>query len=50
MTKKQFSFSLLMIFILCQGFVWAQNTKKRVTNAAELPRFSYDVPEKLTDC
>ncbi len=49
MTKKQFSFFLLVLFILCQGFVWAQNTKKRVTNAAELPRFSYDVPEKLTD-
>ncbi len=49
MTKKQFSFFLLVLFILCQGIVWAQNTKKRVTNAAELPRFSYDVPEKLTD-
>ncbi|HEX8564848.1 MAG TPA: S8 family serine peptidase [Pyrinomonadaceae bacterium] len=49
MTRKQFGFFLSVIFILCQSFVWAQNPKKPVTNAAELPRFVYDSPEKLID-
>ena len=34
---------------LVSGFIWAQNLKKKVVSASDLPRFSYDVPEKLTD-
>jgi subtilisin family serine protease len=36
-----------MIFILCPIFVSAQSSRKKIANAAELPRFSYDAPEKL---
>ncbi|HUR97397.1 MAG TPA: S8 family serine peptidase [Pyrinomonadaceae bacterium] len=49
MTKKGFGFFLLMIFILCPVIVLAQNTKKQVSSAAELPHFVYNAPEKLID-
>jgi hypothetical protein len=32
---------------LCPVFVSAQSSKKKITNAADLPRLSYDVPEKI---
>lgn len=49
MKTKQFGLYFLVVFVLCYGSVRAQNPKKVVNNAADLPRFSYDVPEKLTD-
>ncbi|HEX8564847.1 MAG TPA: S8 family serine peptidase [Pyrinomonadaceae bacterium] len=49
MTKRQFFFLLLAVVVFVNGFVQAQNPKRVVINAADLPRFSYDVPEKLTD-
>ena len=49
MKNRQLVFLLLAVFILVNGFVRAQNPKKVVTNAADLPRFVYDVPEKLID-
>ncbi|HEX8197705.1 MAG TPA: S8 family serine peptidase [Pyrinomonadaceae bacterium] len=47
--KKSFAFYLAAFLILCPTFVLAQNSKKKVASAADLPRFSYEVPEKLTD-
>jgi subtilisin family serine protease len=47
--KKSSAFYLAAFLILCPTFVLAQNSKKKVASAADLPRFSYEVPEKLTD-
>lgn len=47
--KRLFSSCFILLWILCPIFVWAQNSRKKVATAAELPRFSYDVPENLTD-
>lgn len=47
--KKSINFYFVVILVLCPIFVSAQSSKKKVTNAADLPRFSYDVPEKLAD-
>ncbi len=43
--------SLLLCFALdfVSDFVWAQNSKKKVASVFDLPRFIYDVPDKLTD-
>lgn len=49
MTKRQFIFLLLAVVVFVNGFVQAQTPKKVVINAADLPRFSYEVPEKLTN-
>ncbi|HEY9402714.1 MAG TPA: hypothetical protein VIQ24_08460, partial [Pyrinomonadaceae bacterium] len=49
MIKRLLGVCFILLWILCPFFVWAQNSKKKVASAAELPRFSYDVPEKLTD-
>lgn len=47
--KRLFSTGFILLWILCPIFVWAQNSKKKVTSSADLPRFAYNVPEKLTD-
>lgn len=49
MKCKQSVFYLFVFFVLSLGVGLAQNPKKRVNSAADLPRFSYDVPEKLMD-
>jgi subtilisin family serine protease len=47
--KRTINIYLAVFLVLCPAFVWAQNTKRKITSAAELPRFSYDAPEKLID-
>lgn len=47
--KRAINIYLAVFLVLCPAFVWAQNPKKKVVSAADLPRFSYDVPENLTD-
>jgi subtilisin family serine protease len=46
--KRLLGTCFILLWILCPIFVWAQNSKKKVATAAELPRFSYDMPENLT--
>jgi hypothetical protein len=47
--KRTINIYLAVFLVLCPAIVYAQNSKKKVSSAAELPRFSYEVPETLTD-
>ena len=47
--KRKINIYLVVLLVLYPIFVSAQNPKKKVSSAADLPRFSYEVPEKLTD-
>ncbi len=47
--KKPFVISLLILWILFPTLLGAQAPQKKVTNASDLPRFSYDAPDSLSD-
>ncbi len=43
--KRTINIYLAVILVLCPALIWAQNSKKKVASAAELPNFTYSVPE-----
>jgi subtilisin family serine protease len=47
--KTFLSTFFIFLCILYPLFVWSQNQKKTITNAAELPRFIYEAPDNLID-
>ncbi len=47
--KKSIGIYLAVFLVLCPALVWAQNSKKKIVTAAELPSFTYSVPENAAD-
>src|ERR1700755_2592573 len=46
---KIISVCLILLWILCPTFGSAQNAKRVIASAADLPKFEYAVPENLGD-
>lgn len=47
--KKLIGCKLAVFLLLCPALVLAQSTKKQITTAADLPDFTYSVPENAAD-
>lgn len=47
--KRTINIYLAVFLILCPVFVWAQTSKKKVASAADLPGFTYSVPENADE-